>query len=191
MMQDGAYEIRELSKDEFDAIWSEHGASAFGEDTQAFRYRDALSAGDLQKEEALRARMGDPYRLYLGIFVDGRVAGWTWGLQESAEAFYMVNSAVLPRYRGRGLYSALLQSLLKQVTELGFQRVYSRHKATNNGIIVPKLKAGFIITALELSDRFGTLVHLTHFPNPVRLKMSGYRAGQIKPDDEIRSFLGF
>lgn len=190
LLQRTGPDIRVLTPAEYDAIWAAHGAAAFQDDTPAFRYRDALSEAERRKEDALRARMGDPYRLHLGVFVDGEVAGWSWGHQESAEAFYMVNSAVLPAYRGRGLYAALLRALLARVAEQGFQRIYSRHKATNNAIIVPKLKAGFVVTALELSDRFGTLVQLTYFPNEKRRKVAGFRAGQVPADDELRALLG-
>jgi L-amino acid N-acyltransferase YncA len=101
----------------------------------------------------------------------------------------MCNSAVFPEHRKKGLYTALMKATLEVVTEMGFQRIYSRHTATNNAVIIPKLKAGFHMTHFELSDTFGVLVHLTYYPKDLRRKMLDYRAGQIKPDDEIRKLL--
>jgi hypothetical protein len=102
----------------------------------------------------------------------------------------MQNSGILPEHRRKGLYSKLVRHVLNVTTEKGFPRVWSRHNATNNAVIVPKLKQGFLISAMELSDTFGTLVHLSYFPVEVQRKMMDYRAGQIKPDDEIKKLLG-
>ena len=57
---------------------------------------------------------------------------------------------------------------------------------TNNAVIIPKLKAGFVISGFEVSDRFGTLVQLSYYFNPLRRKMMDVRVGQRKPDEEIR-----
>lgn len=64
-----------------------------------------------------------------------------------------------------------------------------RHSATNNAVIIPKLKAGFVITSMEISDMFGVLVHLTYFPKVLRRKMITYRVGDMKPDEEIKKCL--
>jgi L-amino acid N-acyltransferase YncA len=95
----------------------------------------------------------------------------------------------LPAHRRKGLYTALLNQTTDQLKEMGFQKIYSRHSATNNDVIIPKLKFGFTITSLEISDIFGVLVHLVYFPKELRRKMMVYRVGDIKPDDEIRKCL--
>ena len=102
----------------------------------------------------------------------------------------MRNSAVLPDHRRKGLYSALMFEVLKRTKELGFQTVVSRHVTTNNSIIIPKLKAGFVITSLEVSDRYGTLVHLTYFFNETRRKVMQFRSGDLKPDQVLKKALG-
>lgn len=101
----------------------------------------------------------------------------------------MRNSAILPEHRRKGLYSALLNETLLRVQENGFQRIYSRHIATNNSVIMPKLKHGFTITALEVTDLFGVLVHLTYLPKELRRKVMVYRVGDAKPDDELKTCL--
>jgi ribosomal protein S18 acetylase RimI-like enzyme len=181
-------DIRPLAAEESRDV-KERLAPPLFEDTHNFRFRDALAPEELARYRELSARMGDLYRLELGAFVDGELAGWSFGEQESGETYYMINSAVLPAFRRRGLYRALVEATVREVAAQGFQRIYSRHVATNNAVIIPKLQVGFVITALELSDRFGTLVHLTYFPHPLRRKVTDYRAGQLRPDAELRAHL--
>jgi GNAT superfamily N-acetyltransferase len=99
----------------------------------------------------------------------------------------MCNSAVLPIFRRKGIYSALLKKCLQVTREEGFQLIYSKHSATNNAVIIPKLKEGFIISKMELDDKFGVLIHLHYYMNSTRKKIMHYRSGQIKPDEEIKS----
>jgi hypothetical protein len=66
-----------------------------------------------------------------------------------------------------------------------FQIVYSRHVATNNQILIPKVKAGFVITGIEVLDVFGVMVHLSYFFNPLRRKVLDARVG--KPDLMLKS----
>ena len=98
----------------------------------------------------------------------------------------MVNSAILKEHRRKGLYSALLERCLKVLSKKGFQLIYSRHCATNNDVIIPKLKAGFIISKMEIDDKYGVLIHLHFYTNSDRRKIMDYRSGQLKPDTKIR-----
>jgi len=104
---------------------------------------------------------------------------------------YMQSSAVFPEFRRAGLYTELVRKSVELGTEAGFLSIFSRHVATNNAVIIAKLKLGFRITSLELTDTFGSLVHLSYFPNKTREKMLEYRASFSKPDDEIKKLLGF
>jgi L-amino acid N-acyltransferase YncA len=142
---------------------------------------------DEEKEATrrLRQHMGSPLTLYFGLFHGEQIVGWHIGDQHNAARFYMRNSAIVPEHRRRGLYSAMLKAVVAHLLELGFQNILSRHNATNNAVIIPKLKAGFVMTGLEISDVFGTLVHLEYFANPQRRKAIDYRCGLIAPDEEI------
>lgn len=101
----------------------------------------------------------------------------------------MMNTGVLEAHRRRGVYTALLPVVLKTAQQVGFQVVLSRHHATNNAVIIPKLKAGFVITGLELDDRYGTLVQLSYYFNPLRRRLLDVRVGQSAPDDEVKKLL--
>jgi Acetyltransferase (GNAT) family len=129
--------------------------------------------------------MGSPLTLYFGLFHGDTLAGWHMGDQHNGTRFYMRNSAVLPEHRRQGLYSAMIRVVMKHLVELGFQNILSNHNATNNAVIIPKLKEGFVITGLNISDLFGTLVSLEYFANPMRRKVMDYRSGFIGPDEEI------
>lgn len=184
------YEIRELDTPTFAKLNELPHRKFFDDDKNIFRLRENLNDQELEKMKALRANMGNPFRLNLGLFYREDFVGWAWGFQESAETYYMCNSAVFPEHRNRGLYTALMNSTLEIVNGMGFQRIYSRHTATNNAVLIPKLKAGFLITHFELSDAFGVLVHLAYFPKEDRRKMLHYRSGQQGLDEQIKKLLG-
>ncbi len=182
------YEIRTLSNDEFFPEFARLRGELFGH-TLNFNFRDALSQPEMQALSELHKQMADAYTLNLGLYFNEKLVGWSFGRQESAEKFYMVNSAILPDHRRKGLYTSLMNTMVERVSQAGFQIIYSRHTAVNSAILIAKLKAGFKISAMEISDSFGLLVHLTYFANPVRRKIMDFRAGELVPDDEIRKYL--
>jgi ribosomal protein S18 acetylase RimI-like enzyme len=148
--------------------------------------REIYSEIEREKLKALNKSFNHPYLYHAVVRNEMNVVGWTWGYQDSRDSFYMVNSGVLPEHRGKGLYSRLLQTTLQKLVNKGFQRIWSRHNNTNNEIIVPKLKHGFQITGTELSDIFGSLIHLTYFTNTTRKKVLNFRSGHLRPDTEIK-----
>jgi hypothetical protein len=185
-----SYVIRELTEEEFKPLFEKHKNKAF-ENTHGYNSGGILSADELERMKELQERLGSPCRLHLGVFDDrGDFVGWSFGQQESATTFYMVNSAILPEHRRKGLYTCLLMRSLEILSAKGFQLIYSRHNVTNNAVIIPKLKAGFVISKIELDDRFGVLVHLHYYTNPHRRKIMYYRAGNLHPDEEIRQWFG-
>jgi hypothetical protein len=180
------YTIKELSKEEFFPLFDMHKSSVF-EATHSYSFNDILSAADLQRLEDLGESSANRYELYLGAYdSDNQFIGWSWGFQENAATFYMVNSGVLQNHRRKGIYSGLIDRSTKLLSQKGFQLIYSRHCATNNAVIIPKLKAGFIISKMEIDDRFGVLIHLHFYTNDARRRIMDYRSGQLKPDAEIR-----
>lgn len=184
----GGYHLRVIDDDTFDALFRIHRSQAFA-GTFDLDLADAINAQEQQALQPLRQRLDSLWRLNVGLFRGDELVGWSWGRQSDGESFTMVNSAVLPAYRGQGLYQSLLRALLPQLQAQGFQVVRSRHVATNNAVLVAKMKAGFVITGFELSDRFGALVLLSHFFNPLRRQVLDVRAGLSRPDDAVRRAL--
>jgi RimJ/RimL family protein N-acetyltransferase len=180
------YSIKECNGEDFSAFTQKHIQNVFDDNCMMVRIPDLVSDIEVSKIKSLNEGLLSPWAYHLVLFHEEKVAGWTWGYKDSRESFYMVNSAILPEHRGRGLYTRLLDETLKKLIEMGFQRIWSRHSMTNNAILVPKLKRGFVITATELNDAFGILIQLTYYTNRTRRKILDFRTGQTRPDQEIK-----
>lgn len=185
------YRFVELPSEEFqNLVWKEWAPKIFSDNDTSMNFRKVLSEEERTQVKVLQKNLSSLYSFNLCIFFGDEFCGWFYGEQQNNQTFYMQNSAILPQFRRKGLYTALLHEVLNRVKAQGFQIVLSRHTTTNNSIIIPKLKAGFVITALEVSDRFGTLVHLSYFFNEMRRKVMEFRAGELKPDQKIKDALG-
>ena len=190
MLQFKDFTIKELEKDHFFEIQNPLREKVFEEDHSLFPFQ-YLSEDEKNKVMDLdRSSSTENYALYLGAFDQkGELVAWHFGFQKDSQNFYMCNSAVLPPFRRKGLYTVLLNHIAELVKEKGFQILYSRHNMTNNYVIIPKLKAGFVISGFEVDDVFGTLVHLKYYVNKTRSKIMDYRVGQLKPDKELKNLL--
>lgn len=181
------YRYEVMSRDELLPYVQAHQATVFTE--QGYLHSlYAFSETERDALDTLGKRLSERYRLGFGIFQGETFVGWHLGQQTLAGTFEMSRTGIVKEYRGRGLYTALLPIVLEQLKNDGFQIATSRHNMTNNAVIIPKLKAGFIISGFEVDDRFGTLVQLSHYFNPLRRKMIDVRVGQRKPDEETRKF---
>jgi GNAT superfamily N-acetyltransferase len=185
------YTIKEMNAKEFFPLFGKIYQSLFGEDHTFFP--DAYySETENEKMEQLKKRMGDLYSLNLGLYSpSNEFVGFSFGAQETEETFYMMASAVLPEHRGKGLYSEMVKIVIQKCSEAGFQKIYGTHCATNNAVLIPKLKLGFIFSKIELSDMFGTIIHLQYFTNPLRRKVMDYRSGLKVPGSEIKAVMKF
>ena len=184
-----SYEIREMSQEDFRPHFQPLVKKIFGDSMQSFQVQDTITRRDEPKVAKLKANMGTPHVLRLGVFHKTKFVGWHTGLQtDGGSAFYMQNSAILKKHRRKGLYSALLDRTIEIVDNMGYQAIYSRHHMTNNAVLIPKLKKGFKITSFELSDRYGSMVQLTRYKSKTRNKVLDYRVGMIKPDKELLSY---
>lgn len=184
------YRLVELPSDEFQKHWDLWGPKMFSDNDTSMDLRRVMSEEERTQVRHLHKNMNQMLRFNLCIFRGEEFCGWFTGDQYNNETFYMRNSAILPEHRRKGLYTVLLHEVLERVKAMGFQIVLSRHTTTNNSIIIPKLKAGFVITSMEVSDRFGTLVHLSYFFNETRRQVMEFRAGDLKPDQKIKDALG-
>ncbi|MBS1537033.1 MAG: GNAT family N-acetyltransferase [Bacteroidetes bacterium] len=184
------YSYRLLTWDELRPLFEMHRTKSFSHNMY-FNVVGALSESEREASQLLSKNTGNLFRLNVGIYYQNEFVGWHFGGQESNEKYYMRNTALFPEHRGKGVYSALLPHILSIIEKKGFQIIYSRHHATNNAVIVPKLKAGFIITGFEITDQFGTLVHLSYYFNPLRRKAMLFRTGEEVPDEETLGLINF
>ena len=179
------YRYEVMSRDELLPYIKKHQTDIFAQNGHLDSLY-ALSETEQNALDTLGERLAGRYRLGFGIFQGETFVGWHLGQQTLAEVFEMSRTGISQEHRGRGLYTALLPFVLGHLKHAGFQIVTSRHNLTNNAVIIPKLKAGFVISGFEINDRFGTLVQLSYYFNPLRRKMLDVRVGQRKPDEEIR-----
>lgn len=100
----------------------------------------------------------------------------------------MANSALLKSHRGKGLYSALLNEVMRIVIDKGFLRVESSHLQTNNRIIIKKLKSGFYISGTKAIEFIGCQVDLVYHVNPIDAEVYNFRVG-YKPTKRVRKIL--
>ncbi len=143
-----------------------------------FRYGDLLDAGRVRRLKELESAVGRVPRYCFGAFAQGALVGVSETRQVERGTLLMNLSAVLPEERGRGHYSRLLAHVVAFARARGFQRVTSRHNAANNAVLVPKLRAGFLLSGFEISDEQGLLATLVHHLDAVRRDAHLFRTGQ-------------
>jgi ribosomal protein S18 acetylase RimI-like enzyme len=168
-----------VTRDEFMPVFNEHREKIFAENND-INYSVHWSEEETAKFKDLQSKCKTEVRSFLLCKDEDKIIGWSFGYQKDAEEFYMVNSAVFPEYRNRGVYTKLLEMIIEKAAEEGFQIVSSFHHASNNAIIIPKLKAGFKIVGMKINPRFGTLVELHYFTNEKVGQILDYRTGSTK-----------
>lgn len=173
---------------EFSSFFSQNRPVLFSDNID-LKLSNVLTEHEKSKIKELCTSYGSPYKLRMYILSGDEKIGWFIGEQKDSETFYMINTAIFKQHQNKGIYKSLLPKILDILKEKGFQKVYSRHSATNNQIIIPKLKQGFMITAFEISDIFGILIHLTYYFNESRRKAIEFRTGQSKPDRKLSEAL--
>lgn len=165
--------------------------------------KDEVFPGDAHMDltrawtEAQRARFDELNAVFgapldhNAIIVDpeegGAPMGWAYGVQDLRATFYMAITGIHPHWRGRGVYGAYLDRLLSFAGQVGFREVVSRHQADNNGVLVPKLRAGFQIAAFEITPNYGLLVHLRYNFSPEMRKVYAWRVDGRVGADELRA----
>lgn len=168
-----------VSREEFIPVFSELRPKVFSENNDV-DYSIYWSEDELQKNKDLQTKCKTEIRSYLFCKHEDKIVGWSFGFQKDGEDFYMVNSAVLPEYRQMGVYTKLLSMMLDKAKTDGFQIVSSIHHASNNAILIPKLKLGFKIVGMKIHARFGTLLELHYYTNEKVGKVIDYRTGFSK-----------
>lgn len=183
-----AYTISEVSVEAFDTFYQARSAEIYPHVLQ-INSDIWLSARETSARQALSHNLKDRITTHFLIYHHHDPVGWHCGYQIDAETFYMFESGILPAHQGRGIYTALLPLLLDHYESLGFQKVTSQHHASNNAVLVPKLKAGFMITGFSIDESVGVMVQLTYAFHPQRRRVYEFRTGYRRPDDQIRRFL--
>lgn len=123
----------------------------------------------------LDAVLGAPLAHHVVLRAAGEPIGAYSGCQQSDGRYYMQNTILVPAWRGRGVYRALLANLEAALCASGFVEMSSRHRADNNAVIIPKLRAGWVIAAFEVGPKYGLLVHLRRYLHEGLGRVFGFR----------------
>jgi GNAT superfamily N-acetyltransferase len=99
------------------------------------------------------------------------------GHQRNDTTWLMTHAQVDPGERGKGIYSAIVKLVIGYTADLGFEQIVSSHSPSNNGVLIPKLRAGFHITAVEIEAAHGTSLILTYFHVPDQRAAFAFRVG--------------
>ena len=133
---------------------------------------------DFSEEKLSKLREGHENKKYgFLIYQDETIIGWHIGIQSKPIVYHMVSSAILKEYQGRGYYKALLNEVIKIIKEEGYVAITSLHSATNNQVLVPKLKHGFYIQGFEIQTNYGLAVNLVYYLNDKQKAAHELRVG--------------
>jgi|688.fasta_scaffold62906_2 RimJ/RimL family protein N-acetyltransferase len=141
-----------------------------------------LSADEQALIESRRNTYVTSETIYWFIMYGTDVVGWCHLQQADPDTLTMRNTAIDPAHRRKGLYTALLPIVINHARSEGYQRIVSTHHASNNAVIIPKLKAGFIITGLHINEKYGAMITLAYYVYEGRLRSAQERIGHVPHD---------
>lgn len=165
-----------LERSEFLPLLNEYRPKLFV-DSASIDLEALYSESENDKSKILAATFSTAYRLHLTAWKEEQFIGWSFGYQKNGDEFYMCNSAVLPEFRRQKIYSELMNKIVAKAVQDGFKEITSKHHADNNAVIIPKLKAGFVIQGFEINPRFGLMINLICYSNPSILDVHRQRTG--------------
>lgn len=168
--------LKEVTQDELNQVLDTHYTRSFVNRTDALAKATLRPLSEKLKE---RRKSLNTYFLRMVLYRNSEVAGWHFGNSSDAETFYMKNSVVLEKFRQQGLYSRMLMVVLDILQQEGFEVITSLHHPNNPAILIPKLKAGFVITGTQIHERFRFLIELKYYFDPVRRAVLNENIGLI------------
>lgn len=173
LFDDYTYEIVDAKT--FFVFFNENRAKVF-DSHFLFDFRKHFTSAE---KERLSQRRNNLFSLHLFILHQNEIIGWFFGFQKY-DSFYMCNTGLFKTYRNKGIYTALLPQIIKRLKAEGFATITSKHLASNNAVLIPKLKAGFQIKGMEIDENFGTMINLVYYNNSVMQKAYLMRTGEEK-----------
>lgn len=172
------YTLASISESAFQQLMKERSGLYFSAST-ALDVEAGLSDSERARIADRREQFTDLTSTYWAIEHGADVVGWMHLQQTDPDTLTMRNTAIDPAHRGCGIYTALLDVVINHARANGYQRITSTHHASNNAIIIPKLKAGFIITGLQINEKYGAMVALTYYVFEGRLRCAQERIGHV------------
>jgi len=156
-------------------------AFIFADGPRQSHLADLVGAEATAAHDALRQSLPESERLRIGAFDGEKLVGYTSGWFEVGGRFYIGSSAVHEAYRRQGVYTRLMREVEAAVRARGGLAISSQHVATNNAVLIAKLRLGYVIVGTEYSEQMGLLVRLVLNLNPARAALYAQRVGMLVP----------
>lgn len=153
----------------------------FGNAERGQYLRELIGAEAADRNKAMLAALPKPEWIRIGAYDGERLVGCSKGWFEFGGSFYIGLSAVAPEYRRQGLYTRLLGAMELAVRERGGLLISSQHVATNNAVLIAKLKLGYVVAGTEFDVPMGLLVRLVLHLSPERKALFATRTGSLRP----------
>lgn len=118
------------------------------------------------------------------------LAAWCFCLATRIDTLHMASSAVLEPHRRRGLYTAMANAVIGLARDAGYNALSSHHVATNNSILIAKLKLDFHILGVELDARNGVLISMEYPLSEARRAVLRARSGEVRIPAALAAQLG-
>jgi len=177
-----AIDVRRVDEFDQDAIRA-ITEPIFGDVARRAYLESLVDPAQLSQTLALIEALPKPQRIRVGAFQGERLVGFTTGWFESVGGgrFYIGSSAVQAEHRRGGVYTRLLTELHRAVRECGGTAVTSQHVATNQAVLIAKLKLGYVIAGTEYVEAMGLLVRLVLHLEASRAALFRERTGMLVP----------
>ncbi len=163
-----SYSVEEVTAETWEVFFGEHQATVFP-DEASIPFDPIFREPEQKKIAKLRENISGSLQWYFLIYDNETPIGRHFGFQKSELEYFMANTGILPEYQNRKIYSAFLKFIIERAVDEGFQFITSIHHADNNAVIIPKLKAGFIIQSfgfliqtMILESNFGPMIQLVY-----------------------------
>lgn len=188
------YTLREVTAEEWYAVFSAHVEEVFPDEHKIVNLETLLDAPEREKLSTLQERLSNSFQFYCLILDGEKPIGWHYGMQRGSIEYFMANTAVLPAYQNKGIYSALIKFIINRAAAEGFLYITSIHYCDNNAVLVPKLKTGFIIQSVgnliqtmlpEAS--YGLMVQLVYPLKDSYRQLFSHRVGQTALNESLRA----
>jgi GNAT superfamily N-acetyltransferase len=176
------------------SVTSEEFFDGFKEETNV-EFQEFLHSGnsifysteEKEKYKSIKPDFKDEAFLYFIVKSGESVVARSFSNQISLDTIMMCMSYVKKDFRGKGLYKLMLKETINKAKNIGYRKIQSYHNTTNNDIIIPKLKEGFVFTGMKINAGYGTLAELTYFLNQDEKDAVDFRTGYRRPTEKVKS----
>ena len=133
---------------------------------------------------------GPRVELRVGIWQGEDLVAWTFCRASSPHTLMMMTSGLDAAHRRKGLYTALLRHVTARARELGFECLQSSHSASNQPILIAKLREGWVVIGTTMDLAIGLLVNLQLHLYPELQEVFDLRTGWRPPSPQTLRLFG-